>query len=163
LDYFPKNHPKRAALIAILKRLAMAIENTQDAASGTWYQIPNKPNEKGNYLEASGSCMHVATLAKGVRMGYLDKKYLATAQKGYEGILKNFVEIDSKGAVHLIKTCSGAGLGGVPYRPGTFEYYVNEPLRTDDLKGTGAFIMADLEMSLIKYKPKTTPSVNMQL
>jgi hypothetical protein len=50
-------------------------------------------------------------------------------------------------------------LGGVPYRSGTYEYYISEPLRTDDLKGIGAFIQADLEMNLVKYTPKTTPSV----
>jgi rhamnogalacturonyl hydrolase YesR len=150
LDYMPKTHPKRAELINILSRFAAAIEKTQDVVSGAWYQIPNKPTEKGNYLEASGTSMHVFTLAKSVRLGYLDKKYLKVAEKGYEGILKNFIEIDSKNMVHLTKTCSGAGLGGVPYRSGTFDYYINEPLRTDDLKGIGAFIQADLEMNLVK-------------
>ena len=94
--------------------------------------------------------MIVFTLAKGVRLGYLDQKYKAVAQKGYEGILKNFIETDEKGAVHLTKTCSGAGLGGVPYRSGTFDYYINEPLRTDDMKGIGVFIQADLEMKMSK-------------
>ena len=76
------------------------------------------------------------------------KKYRAVAQKGYDGILKNFVQIDEKQGVHLINTCSGAGLGGVPYRSGTFDYYIHEPLRTDDMKGIGVFIQADLEMKL---------------
>jgi rhamnogalacturonyl hydrolase YesR len=150
LDYMPKTHPKRAELINILSRFAAAIEKTQDVATGAWYQIPNKPTEKGNYLEASGTSMHVFTLAKSVRLGYLDKKYLKIAEKGYEGILKNFIDVDGKNMVHLTKTCSGAGLGGVPYRSGTYEYYISEPLRTDDLKGIGAFIQADLEMNLVK-------------
>lgn len=154
LDYLPKNHPKRTDLIAILQRLAPAFAQYQDSVSGTWFQITNKNNLKGNYLEASGSCMLVFTLAKGVRMGYLDKKYKAIAQKGYDGILKNFITIDETGAVHLTKTCSGAGLGGIPYRSGTFDYYVNEPLRTDDMKGIGAFIQADLEMKLAKLDKK---------
>ena len=146
LDYLPKNHPKRAILIAILQRLAPVFAKYQDVASGVWFQVTDKGSWKGNYLEASGSSMIVFTLAKGVRMGYLDKKYKAVAQKGYEGIIKNFIEIDDKGVAHLTKTCSGAGLGGVPYRPGTFDYYINEPLRTDDMKGIGVFIQADLEM-----------------
>jgi rhamnogalacturonyl hydrolase YesR len=150
LDYLPKNHPKRGDLIAILQRLAPAFAQYQDVASGVWFQITNKGSLKGNYLEASGSCMLVFTLAKGVRLRYLDKKYKEIAQKGYEGILKNFIETDEKGSIHLTKTCSGAGLGGVPYRSGTFDYYVNEPLRTDDMKGIGVFIQADLEMKLLK-------------
>jgi len=31
LDYFPKDHPKRDSLIAILKRLAVAIERYQES------------------------------------------------------------------------------------------------------------------------------------
>lgn len=45
---------------------------------------------------------------------------------------------------------SRAGLGGVPYRSGTFDYYINEPLRTDDMKGIAVFSQADLEMKLWK-------------
>lgn len=146
LDYLPKNHAKRNDLIAILQRLAPVFAKYQDNDSGTWYQITDKGTWKGNYLEASGSCMIVFTLAKGVRKGYLDKKYLTVAKKGYTGILKIFITTDEIGTVHLINTCSGAGLGGVPYRSGTFDYYINEPLRTDDMKGIGVFIQADLEM-----------------
>lgn len=46
LDYFPKQHPKRDSLIAILHRFAIAIQNVQDARSGVWYQILDKPREK---------------------------------------------------------------------------------------------------------------------
>jgi unsaturated rhamnogalacturonyl hydrolase len=149
LDYFPKNHPKRLGITTILQRLAVAIAKYQDAETGTWYQIPNKATTKGNYLEASGTCMFTYALAKGVRMGYLDKKYQATAEKAYAGIIKNFVDTDAKGTIHLTKTCSGAGLGGVPYRDGSFKYYVNEPLRTDDLKAIGPFIQAGIELKLL--------------
>jgi rhamnogalacturonyl hydrolase YesR len=149
LDYFPENYPKRLEIIVILQRLAVAIAKYQDAETGTWYQIPNKATTAGNYREASGTCMFTYALAKGVRMGYLDKKYQATAEKAYAGIVKNFIETDVKGMIHLTKTCSGAGLGGVPYRDGSFKYYVNEPLRTDDLKAIGPFIQAGIELKLL--------------
>ena len=42
------------------------------------------------------------------------------------------------------------GLGGQPYRDGSYEYYLSEPLKTDDLKGAGPFIMASLEMEIAK-------------
>src|SRR5207253_4029865 len=56
LDYFPKDHPKRDSLIAILRRLATAIERYQDPNSGLWYQILDKRGAAGNYPEASASC-----------------------------------------------------------------------------------------------------------
>jgi unsaturated rhamnogalacturonyl hydrolase len=47
--------------------------------------------------------------------------------------------------VSLTQICSVAGLGGPQRRNGTFEYYVSEPVVTNDLKGIGAFIMAGVE------------------
>lgn len=38
-----------------------------------------------------------------------------------------------------------AGLGGNPYRDGSYEYYVKEPVRNNDPKGVGPFILASLE------------------
>lgn len=149
LDYFPKNHPKRAAIIAILQRLATAVQPYQDA-SGVWHQVVNKPGIKGNYPEASASCMLVYAMAKGVRLGYLDKRFETMSTKGFEGLLKNFIETDEQGLVHLTKTCSGAGLGGNPYRDGSFDYYIKEPLRVDDLKGVGPFIQASVEIEMLK-------------
>jgi unsaturated rhamnogalacturonyl hydrolase len=146
LDYFPKDHPKQKELILILQRLAKAIESTQDATSGVWYQVIDKRGSAGNYLEASASCMFTYALAKGVRLGYLDKHYTTIAQKAYAGILKNFIETDLDGTVHLTHTCSGAGLGGTPYRDGSYEYYIKESTRKDDLKGIGPFIGASVEI-----------------
>ncbi|HEY5825068.1 MAG TPA: glycoside hydrolase family 88 protein [Cyclobacteriaceae bacterium] len=146
LDYIPLNHPRRKELISSLQRLSVAIKNFQDANSGVWFQITDKASVPGNYLEASASCMFVYALAKGVRLGYLDKTFLSTANKGFDGIIKNFIELDDAGMPHLTKTCSGAGLGGNPYRDGSFEYYIKEPLRRDDLKAIGPFIQASIEL-----------------
>ncbi len=148
LDYFPENHPQRAALIAILKRLAPAIAKYQEAKSGLWYQVLDKQTAKGNYLEASAACMFVYALAKGVRRGYLPDSFLPVAQKGYQGILNRFVKTDATGQVNLEKTVGGAGLGGNPYRDGTYQYYIGEKIVTNDPKGIGAFLMASSEIEM---------------
>lgn len=151
LEVFPKTHPKRKELTNIINRLAIVLEKYQDKESGVWYQITNKSTKKGNYLEASGSTMFTYALVKAVRMGYLEKKYLAIAKKGYDGILTQFVDFDSKGYIHIHKSCSGAGLGGTPYRSGSYEYYINEPQRSDDLKTIGPLINLMIEMDRIEY------------
>ena len=145
---FPENHPQRAELIAILKRLAAAIEKYQEPKSGLWYQILDKQTEKGNYLEASAACMFVYALAKGVRHGYLPDRYLSVAQKGYQGILNRFVKTDASGQVNLEGTVGGAGLGGNPYRDGSYQYYIGEKIVTNDPKGVGAFLMASSEIEM---------------
>lgn len=145
LDHFPAQHPQRAALLQILKRLAVAVEKYQDPKSGLWYQVVDKAGAKGNYLEASAACMFVYALGKAARQGYLPSSYLAVARKGYQGISTQFVEDDGVG-VDLKGTVSVAGLGGNPYRDGSYEYYLSEKVVTNDPKGVGAFLLASVEM-----------------
>lgn len=149
LDYFPEYSPEKANLIKYLQRLAPALVKYQDAKTGVWYQMTSQGNRKGNYFEASGSCMFVYALAKGVRQGYLDAKYLTAAKKGYAGILKEFVEKEKDGTISLNKTVSVGGLGGNPYRDGSYEYYLSEPIRKNDLKGVGPFIFASVELEIV--------------
>lgn len=149
LDHFPRDHPERDSLIAILNRLAVAIKKYQSPKTGLSYQIVDKAGARGNYLEASASCMFVYALAKGVRQGYLSPySYLGVAQKGYQGITQQFIEIQPNGQVNLKGTVSVAGLGGNPYRDGSYDYYLSEKVVTNDPKGMGAFLMAGTEMGL---------------
>jgi unsaturated rhamnogalacturonyl hydrolase len=146
LDHFPRRHPQRAELVAILNRLAQAVAKYQDSRSGLWYQVLDKGGEKGNYLEASAACMFVYALAKGVRNGYLSASYRLVARKGFSGILKEFVKTDANGQTNLEGTVSVAGLGGYPYRDGSYEYYLSEKVVTNDPKGVGALLLAATEM-----------------
>ena len=146
LDQFPANHPKRPQLLAILNRLAAAIQKYQDPKTGVWYEVLDKGSAKGNYLEASASCMFVYALAKGVRQGYLPARYQAVAEKGYNGIIKQFITVDSNGQTNLNGTVTVGGLGGRPYRDGSYAYYLKEKVITNDPKGVGAFIQAAVEV-----------------
>lgn len=148
LDYIPQSNPRRGELVAILQKFMPALVKYQDPKSGCWYQVTDRMGDKGNYLEASGSAMFVYALAKGVRMGYLPASMMAAAHKGYDGMLKTFISTDAKGLIHLEKTVVVGGLGGTPYRDGSYEYYLSEPIRQDDLKGVGPFIMASVEMEI---------------
>jgi unsaturated rhamnogalacturonyl hydrolase len=151
LDQFPANHPKRAELIAILNRLAAGIQKYQDPQSGLWYEVLDKAKEKGNYPEASASSMFVYALAKGYRMGYLPATYKAVAEKGYKGILNKFIETDASGQVNLNGTVSVGGLGGNPYRDGSYQYYLSEKVVKNDPKGVGAFILAAVEIERLAH------------
>jgi unsaturated rhamnogalacturonyl hydrolase len=71
------------------------------------------------------------------------------AQQGYQGITRQFIETEANGQVNLKGTVSVAGLGGKPYRDGSYEYYLSEKVVTNDLKGIGAFLMASNEMERI--------------
>ena len=145
LDYLPKDHPGRARIISYIKSFSDAVIKYQDKKSGLWYQVLDKPLANGNYEEATASAMFVYTMIKSVNKGYLPKSYKTAAKKGYDGIIKDLITVDENGVVNLNKCCAVAGLGGKPYRDGSYEYYVNEQIRSNDAKGTGPFILASLE------------------
>ena len=145
LDFLPSDHPQRKEIVKILNQLVKAVAEYQDPETGLWYQILDKPEGEGNYLESSCSCMFTYSILKGIRNGFLPPFYTPAAEKAYQGILDNFIEVDADGQVHLHRACSVAGLGGNPYRDGSYEYYLSEPIRTDDPKAVGPFILASLE------------------
>jgi unsaturated rhamnogalacturonyl hydrolase len=146
LDYFPKTNPRRNELIAILQREAEAIAKYQDKKTGVWYDIIDLPTRPKNYIESSASAMFVYSLAKGIRNGYLSDKYLKTVQTGWAGIKKEFIKELPDGNLDWEGTVSVSGLGGNPYRDGSFDYYMSEKLRTNDAKGLGPAVMAAIEM-----------------
>ena len=146
IDHLPKNHKDRPEIIKILDRTLSAIAQVQDEETGLWWQVLDKGNQHGNYLEASGSCMYVYAIAKGVRNGYLDKSFLSIAEKGFQGLIDHLITVDDDGQVNLHGICASAGLGGNPYRDGSYDYYINEPIATNNLHGVGAFILAANEI-----------------
>ena len=76
----------------------------------------------------------------------LIQKYLAIANSAFDGIIKELITVDENGIVTMHNICGGCGLGGNPYRDGSYEYYVGEKRVDNDTKGVAPFIMAALEL-----------------
>jgi unsaturated rhamnogalacturonyl hydrolase len=153
LDYFPKDHSAYKEILAATQRMAKAVSRYQDV-SGVWYQVVNMGAREGNYLEASASSMFTYFLIKAIKKGYIGNQYLANAWKGYDGILNRFIKVDDKSMVNITQVCAVAGLGGNPYRDGSYEYYINEMKRDNDPKAVGPFIMMALEFEELDKKNK---------
>jgi unsaturated rhamnogalacturonyl hydrolase len=147
LDYIPVGHPGRAKILNILNQVVSGIKKYQDPGTGLWFQVLDQGGHKGNYLEATASSMFTYALLKASRKGYISHDYRGIAEKAFNGILKHLVKNNSDGTISLTNCCSVAGLGGNPYRDGSYEYYIKEPVRDNDPKGVGPFIMAALEFS----------------
>ncbi len=147
LDYFPINHPNRPDLILILNRISNSLLKFQDKKNRMWFQVTNLPNKKGNYIESTGTIMFCYAMAKGANKGYLPKKFRKEAEKIFNGVIKNSTQLNEDGTTSITRCCSVAGLGGNPYRDGSFEYYISEPVRNDDPKAVGPFILAAIELA----------------
>ena len=150
LDFLPVDQPGRNDLTGILQGMVQKLSEIQDPATGGWYQVPDQSGAEGNYIETSCTAMFAYSIFKGVRMGYLDGKYLDIAEKAYQGLLDNFIVTNPDGTVTMKNICGVAGLGGNPYRDGSYEYYIGEVIRDNDPKGVGPFILASLEHERIR-------------
>lgn len=146
LDFLPASWRARVRIVTIFERMMQTLAQYQDRKTGLWYQVVDQGEADGNYTEASASCMFVYAFAKGIRKGYLAPRYLEATKKGYAGIIEHLVEVDECGHVNLSRICACAGLGGEQKRDGSYEYYVNEPVVSNDHKGVGAFLLASIEL-----------------
>lgn len=145
LDYIPENHSLRPQIIEILRDLSADIEKFRDPKTGMWYQVTNMQSTPGNYLESSGSSMFVYTWVKAAQKGYIDKSYLKKGKKAYKQLVKTFIKKHPDGTISITNCCAVAGLGGKPrYRDGSFQYYISEPVRDNDPKSVGPFILLSL-------------------
>lgn len=146
LDIMPDTLSKRAWLAARFEKFMAQVIKYQDS-TGTWYQVTDLGDRKGNYLEASGTAMLTYAMARGVNLGVLPESFRVHAEKGFAGILDQMISVDPEtNVISLEKVCAVAGLGGNPYRDGSFDYYMSEPIRPNDAKGVGPFILAALEL-----------------
>ena len=137
LNNLPASHPKRAELIKLLLRQIVGFSRYQDT-SGMWHQLLDKPE---SYLESSVTAMYVYAVAKAVNEGWINKRFITVAQRGWDALIKR---VTSDGEIPDI--CIGTSVEE------DISYYFNRPRETNDTHGLGAFLMAGAEM--IKAKDK---------
>ena len=129
-----------------LKELAESVLKFMDDDSSMFYQVINKADEEGNYLETSGSALIAYAMAKGCRLGYLTKRFGKIAEKIFFGITEKYLSRNEQGLPRLGGICLVAGLGGAERRDGSLKYYFSEPVVENDAKGTAPLLMAYTEM-----------------
>ena len=144
-EILPEGEP-RSEIIDLLNKVMDSIMDYNEMSSFMWYQVLDCPGRSGNYLESTCSAMFVYTLLKGTRLGILKNFTADDASRFYTKMLQCFVRLDKDNIINLTQCCEVAGLGGKQNRSGTFEYYINEPVRSNDPKGIGPLIWAALEI-----------------
>lgn len=145
LDYIPATHVGRADLIGYIRGLAETLPKYQDK-DGLWYQVIDQPDRQGNFPEASVTAQCMYAYAKAVNKGYIDGQYRGVAEKAFEGIKRKLLREEVDGTLTLTRCCAVGGLGGHPYRDGSFEYYIGEKMRDNDAKATGPYIKGCIQL-----------------
>lgn len=131
---------KKDTSYRIKAQLFIALGNSKYSENEIYYDA-----DVSNYLESSGSSMIAYTLMKGARLGYLDAKLYNDGVSIFKGIYNTCVT--TTGGIKLNNICITAGLGpnNKPFRDGSPEYYLAEPVGSNDAKGVGPFLMSYLE------------------
>ena len=89
----------------MLKDAVDAMIAFQDAESGMFWQVVDKAGVEGNYLETSGSALFAYAVLKGVRLGYLPKRYTAYGEKAFYGTCDRHLGVGADGALQLGGIC----------------------------------------------------------
>lgn len=115
-------------------------------ADGMFYQVVDKPDEEGNYLETSGTALVAYSVLKAVRLGFLPEKYRVFAEDAFYGTANRYLSYDDKGSLCLGGICLVAGLGGEERRDGSLQYYFSEPVVQNEAKGVAPMLLAYTEI-----------------
>ncbi|MEZ4267732.1 MAG: glycoside hydrolase family 88 protein [Myxococcota bacterium] len=128
---------------ASAKRLVDAALASQDAATGLWWTVPNRPGE--TYLETSASALFAFGMARGYRYGWLDATVLPSIERAMAGVRERIVSGDDGRPV--ITGTSG------PTNVGPFDYYASVKVADDISYGVGAVLLALVETAGLLAEP----------
>ncbi len=142
LGLLPEGHPGQDSILSVLTPLCQHLVELQDPDYGAWYQVMDVGQMDGNYLETSGTAMFAYTFIKGAQNGWLPKEYLDHGRATLDALQRHFMREEPDGTVSLTRVCAVAGLSA--NRDGSFRYYISEPVRDNDPKAVGPYIMASL-------------------
>lgn len=111
LQYLPKTHARYNEILEIFQRMSAGVAATQDATTGLWYQVMDKPTASGNWLESSGSGMFVYALKKGVNYGWLSgATYNTVINKGWTGMKTMIANYSADNKPQIKQFCVATGV-----------------------------------------------------
>ncbi len=110
------------------------------------YQLPSKPEIRGNYPETSGTLLFSYAALKAYRLGICDEKIKADGVRALSAVTESFIELRGNEIPIMKNICLVAGLGGKTRHSGTAEYYLGKPTMENDAKGIAPYLMAFTEL-----------------
>lgn len=153
LERMPESMAAEKAELAEMFRQTIFDQHVfQDAKTGMFWQVVDKPEVPGNYLETSGTALFAYAVLKGVRLGLLPEDCRAWGEAAFYGVCDNRLSVNADGSLQLTGICLVAGLGGQTRRDGSLEYYFSEPVVCNDAKGVGPLLLAYTEILAAERK-----------
>jgi unsaturated rhamnogalacturonyl hydrolase len=139
LTAMPSSHQLRPRILEIYRRQMSALKGVQ-SPDGTWRQVLDEP---GAYREETVTAMVVTAMARGIRLGWLERSYSETVRRGWRALA---VRVGHDGS--LVDVCAGTGAGP------TRQYYLDRPAITGfDDRGGAMALAASMEMEQSRDLP----------
>lgn len=138
LQFLPASAPDRPRVLEIFRRHIAAVRPFQ-TDDGTWRQVIDDP---AGYRELTSTALFVATMARGVRLGWLDPDVRPSIDRGWAAIL---ARLGADGAIRDVCSSTGAG----PAR----EHYLTRPVTNGPDDRAGAMVLlAALELEALQRR-----------
>jgi unsaturated rhamnogalacturonyl hydrolase len=137
LTYLPDNWPDRARVLDIYRKHLGALV-TYQSDDGSWRQVVDEPT---SYRELTVTAMTVAAMARGVRLGFVDRSaYQGAIDRGWKAVV---ARVNEDGTVRDVCASTGAG----PSK----EYYLNRPaVNGADDRGGAMALLAAIEVETLR-------------
>lgn len=137
-------HNLKQAIVPLFEEMLSGMMKYIEPVNHMWYQVVDKKDYPGNYLETSGTLMLAYSMLKGVRLGIIEEKYRGIALDIFKGTNKKYLSfVDGKYSLGGI--CSVAGLDN-ERRDGSIEYYLSEKIVPNEVKGVAPYLMVASEI-----------------
>lgn len=139
LEILPAQHLGRATLQILLKDVVEGLKRTQDPKTGLWFQVLDKGNKPGNWIEVSGSAMYIYAVKKALRLHLIEPHYNELVVNAWKG-LPSFFETDDQGMPVVTSVVRGMGVQK------DFQGYIQVPRLKNSTHGLMAVQIAASEM-----------------
>lgn len=103
LQIYNVNESLKRHILTVLDAQVEAIVRYQDKKTGGWHTLID---DEASYIEISATAGFCAGILKGIRLGYIDKKYHAAGIKALECVMNN---ISDDGTVENVSYGTGMG------------------------------------------------------
>jgi len=107
-----------------------------DELDGMWREVVDEP---GSYREESATAIIMTSMARGVRLGWLDTSYASIVERAWHGVAAHVAEDGT-----IIDVCTSTGSGP------TKKYYLDRAAITGaDDRGGAMALMAAMEITQV--------------
>jgi rhamnogalacturonyl hydrolase YesR len=136
LTHLSERWPDRSRVLDIYRHQMRALSRRQ-AADGSWRQVVD---DYSSYSELTVTAMTVAAMARGVRLGLLDRQFELSIERGWKAVT---ARVNEDGTLRDV--CAGTAAGP------TKEYYLTRPvINGADDRGGAMALLAALEMEELR-------------